>query len=310
MQRLFDRCISIPVDPALSLAKYCAVLKQTLAQAEQYKNAEDNERSALLFIRCVLVANRTLLDHPEYSLPQSEQWQQELRRISGRCLLELEKLKPLVELAISKEKLSDPRAETGRQGSAVEINPNILNVFEKISRQYTSKRIECIGLLCGRLDDISKNVQILRVTALVVPNQHGTDSNCEMLSESTVHSLQEAKGLFTLGWLVTHLGNPQYPTSKELRYHAGFQAMLPECILGIVTPHLDPQYSFFALTDPGGLDFVLRHPERVRDEGLLNVPDGFKGAGKPLYTKANHVQLQAVTSDNAHNFKVYDLRAK
>mmetsp|Transcript_3775 Transcript_3775/g.11249 ORF Transcript_3775/g.11249 Transcript_3775/m.11249 type:complete len:311 (+) Transcript_3775:49-981(+) len=310
MQLLFDRCPVIPVDLSLSLARYCATLKQSLAQAEQYQRAGDNERAALLFIRCVQVANRTLPGHPEYSLRQSEQWQKELRRISGRCLLELERLKPLIDVAAKKDakQQGEFRFDTG-QSSTVEMDQGILHVFEKIAHEYTCNRIECIGLLCGRLEDISKNVQVLKVAALVIPSQHGTDSNCEMLNESTVHSLQEAKGLFTLGWLVTHPGNPQAPTPVELRYHAGFQAMLPECVLGIVTPHLEPRHCFYSLTDPGGLGFVLRHSQRVRDEGLLSVPDGFKGAGNPIYTDAKHVRLEA-SPRGATNFKIYDLRVK
>lgn len=105
MQKIFDQCPIMPLDASLSLARYCCALKQTLAQAEQFSLAGDLDRSILLLVRCVQMANRTLPAHPEYSLPQSEPWVRELRQISGRCLHNLETLKPRIAETAEKVRL-------------------------------------------------------------------------------------------------------------------------------------------------------------------------------------------------------------
>lgn len=117
---------------------------------------------------------------------------------------------------------------------------------------------------------------------------------------------QEAKGLFTIGWIVTHPNGSSEPTPVELRHHAGFQAMLPECVVGVMATKSRQDHNFarfYALSDPGGLGYVLRHSDRVRVGAATEVPSGFRGAGKPLFEVAEHVQCVPESNDK-HKFKV------
>ncbi|KAJ8905361.1 hypothetical protein NDN08_001868 [Rhodosorus marinus] len=305
MQRLFDRCPTIPVDSSLSLARYCMTLKQTLLQAEQYMSAGDAERSALLHIRCVQVANRTLPAHPEYSLPQNEQWLKELRRITGKCLISLEHLKGQIEVSPKIDSMDVSVAKQSRvsQNRPLEIEEGVLQVLERMSSETTQSGAQSIGLLAGKLEEIGQDASKLRVAALVVPHQRGSKDNCEMLDEMNILGLQEAKGLFVLGWLVVNVDGSKEPSPTELRSHAGFQAMMPECVVGIVDPNEPTQCKFFGLTELG-LSFILRYSDRIGETNMSShIPDGYPGAGSPLYKEAQHVQkIQA--RETTPSFKV------
>mmetsp|Transcript_45260 Transcript_45260/g.175761 ORF Transcript_45260/g.175761 Transcript_45260/m.175761 type:complete len:180 (-) Transcript_45260:1589-2128(-) len=178
-----------------------------------------------------------------------------------------------------------------------------------MSSETTQSGAQSIGLLAGKLEDIGQDASKLRVAALVVPHQRGSKDNCEMLDEMNILGLQEAKGLFVLGWLVVNVDGSKEPSPTELRSHAGFQTMMPECVVGILDPKEPTKCKFFGLTELG-LNFVLRYSDRIGETNMSShVPDGYPGAGSPLYQEAQHVQV-IQTRETKPSFKIYDLRVK
>ncbi|KAK7446760.1 hypothetical protein VKT23_014456 [Stygiomarasmius scandens] len=152
--------------------------------------------------------------------------------------------------------------------------------FLTIAKVNTSRNRETCGLLLGRAEG-RKYV----VTTLLIPKQHSTSDTCAMDEEELVLQFTEERGLITLGWIHTHPTQSCFMSSVDLHTHSGFQCMLPESFAVVCAPQSNPNVGIFRLTDPPGLQTILRCNAK---EAFHPHPD------LPIYTDADkgHVQMR------------------
>ncbi|KAJ7107551.1 hypothetical protein C8R44DRAFT_637374 [Mycena epipterygia] len=153
--------------------------------------------------------------------------------------------------------------------------------FLAIASANTAVNRETCGLLLGRLSD-SRYV----VETLLIPKQHGTSDTCTMDEEERVLGFTEERGLVMVGWIQTHPSQACFMSSADLHTHASFQRMLPESFAVVCAPNSDPKFGIFRLTDPPGLQTVLKC---TATRAFHPHPD------IPIYTDADqrrgHVQI-------------------
>ncbi|KAJ7693175.1 hypothetical protein B0H17DRAFT_933230, partial [Mycena rosella] len=165
--------------------------------------------------------------------------------------------------------------------------------FLAIAAANSARNLETCGLLLGR--------EVVRgagagagapgaksryvVETLLVPKQHATSDTCTMDEEEGVLGFTEARGLITLGWIHTHPSQSCFMSSVDLHTHASFQRMLPESFAVVCAPKSDPNFGIFRLTDPPGLQTVLKCTAK---QAFHPHPD------VPIYTDADrgHVQMR------------------
>ncbi|PSS34205.1 hypothetical protein PHLCEN_2v1755, partial [Hermanssonia centrifuga] len=136
---------------------------------------------------------------------------------------------------------------------SVKLPRECLPRFLSIARVNTLQNRETCGLLLGK-DKGSKFV----VTTLLIPKQHSTSDTCTMDEEELVLQFTEERHLITLGWIHTHPTQSCFMSSVDLHTHSGFQRMLPESFAVVCAPHSTPTFGIFRLTDPDGLQTVLK----------------------------------------------------
>ncbi|KAJ6618026.1 hypothetical protein B0H10DRAFT_1690108, partial [Mycena sp. CBHHK59/15] len=153
--------------------------------------------------------------------------------------------------------------------------------FLAIASANTARNLETCGLLLGREVVRARYV----VSTLLVPKQHATSDTCTMDEEEGVLGFTEARGLITLGWIHTHPSQSCFMSSVDLHTHASFQRMLPESFAVVCAPKSDPNFGIFRLTDPPGLQTVLKCTAK---QAFHPHPD------VPIYTDADkgHVQMR------------------
>ncbi|KAK7446748.1 hypothetical protein VKT23_014444 [Stygiomarasmius scandens] len=152
--------------------------------------------------------------------------------------------------------------------------------FLTIAKVNMSRNRETCGLLLGRAEG-RKYV----VTTLLILKQHSTSDTCAMDEEELVLQFTEERGLITLGWIHTHPTQSCFMSSVDLHTHSGFQCMLPESFAVVCAPQSNPNVGIFRLTDPPGLQTILRCNAK---EAFHPHPD------LPIYTDADkgHVQMR------------------
>ncbi|KAK7045217.1 MPN domain-containing protein [Favolaschia claudopus] len=123
------------------------------------------------------------------------------------------------------------------------------------------------------------------VETLLIPKQHATSDTCTMDEEEGVLEFTERRGLITLGWIHTHPSQSCFMSSVDLHTHASFQCMLPESFAVVCAPKSEPSFGIFRLTDPPGLEIVLKCTAK---QAFHPHPD------RPIYTDADkgHVQMR------------------
>lgn len=163
-----------------------------------------------------------------------------------------------------------PRAPPPAALRTLELPTTLADVFLRLAEPATRASKETCGLLLGRGD-----AHTLRVTHLVLPPQHGTDSSCVAEGEEQVLAFQLAEDLYTLGWIHTHPSQSCFLSSLDLHTHASYQALLPEAVAVVCAPQHTPSIGVFRLTDPPGLTYVLQcddpapfHPHGPDDAAL------------------------------------------
>ncbi|GAA5946778.1 hypothetical protein JCM3765_002013 [Sporobolomyces pararoseus] len=162
-----------------------------------------------------------------------------------------------------------------------------------IARANTEKNIETCGLLLGHL---SHNE--FTITTLLLPKQDGTPDTCVTTHEEEQFEFQDSRGLMTLGWIHTHPTQSTFLSSVDLHTHASYQIMLQEAIAIVCAPRHEPNFGIFRLTDPPGLETIVR----CNDKSLFHIhPD------LPLYTDVDadwgHCRLRD------YDFEAHDLRS-
>ncbi|KAJ7022297.1 hypothetical protein C8F04DRAFT_1138357 [Mycena alexandri] len=163
--------------------------------------------------------------------------------------------------------------------------------FLGIASANTAKNLETCGLLLGR--EIVKTVSPdgtsgrsrYVVETLLIPKQHATSDTCTMDEEEGVLGFTEERGLITIGWIHTHPSQSCFMSSVDLHTHASFQRMLPESFAVVCAPKSEPSFGIFRLTDPPGLQTVLKCTAK---QAFHPHPD------VPIYTDADkgHVQMR------------------
>ncbi|KAJ7359495.1 hypothetical protein DFH08DRAFT_686188 [Mycena albidolilacea] len=160
--------------------------------------------------------------------------------------------------------------------------------FLAIASGNTAKNLETCGLLLGRevVRGATENARTRYVVeTLLIPKQHATSDTCTMDEEEGVLGFTEERGLITLGWIHTHPSQSCFMSSVDLHTHASFQCMLPESFAVVCAPKSDPNFGIFRLTDPPGLQTVLKCTAK---QAFHPHPD------VPIYTDADkgHVQMR------------------
>ncbi|KAJ6475369.1 hypothetical protein C8R47DRAFT_1324009 [Mycena vitilis] len=168
--------------------------------------------------------------------------------------------------------------------------------FLSIASGNTARNLETCGLLLGRevgrgssdsasFATTASGKTRYVVSTLLIPKQHATSDTCTMDEEEGVLGFTEERGLITLGWIHTHPSQSCFMSSVDLHTHASFQCMLPESFAVVCAPKSDPSFGIFRLTDPPGLQTVLKCTER---QAFHPHPD------VPIYTDADkgHVQMR------------------
>ncbi|KAJ6540982.1 Mov34-domain-containing protein [Mycena vulgaris] len=167
--------------------------------------------------------------------------------------------------------------------------------FLAIASGNTARNLETCGLLLGR--EVSKGESGASgsgsgsggktryvVSTLLIPKQHATSDTCTMDEEEDVLGFTEERGLITLGWIHTHPSQSCFMSSVDLHTHASFQCMLPESFAVVCAPKSDPSFGIFRLTDPPGLQTVLKCTAK---QAFHPYPD------VPIYTiHKGHVQMR------------------
>ncbi|KAJ6467785.1 hypothetical protein C8R45DRAFT_1019090 [Mycena sanguinolenta] len=171
-----------------------------------------------------------------------------------------------------------------------------LSRFLAIASVNTARNLETCGLLLGRevvigggrgsIDGTSSSPRTRYVVeTLLIPKQHATSDTCTMDEEEGVLGFTEERGLITLGWIHTHPSQSCFMSSVDLHTHASFQCMLPESFAVVCAPKSNPSFGIFRLTDPPGLQTVLKCTAK---QAFHPHPD------VPIYTDADkgHVQMR------------------
>ncbi|KAG6380430.1 hypothetical protein JVT61DRAFT_8564 [Boletus reticuloceps] len=151
---------------------------------------------------------------------------------------------------IIRERASEDRVP---ELKTVSLPRDCLPRFLSIAALNTSRNRETCGLLLGR-DQKGKYV----VTTLLIPRQHSTSDTCTMDEEELVMQFTEERSLITLGWIHTHPSQSCFMSSVDLHTHSGFQRMLPESFAVVCAPKSTPNFGIFRLTDPPGLQTILK----------------------------------------------------
>ncbi|KAJ7749379.1 hypothetical protein B0H16DRAFT_1318960 [Mycena metata] len=156
--------------------------------------------------------------------------------------------------------------------------------FLGIASANTAKNLETCGLLLGR-EIVKTGASRYVVETLLIPKQHATSDTCTMDEEEGVLGFTEERGLITIGWIHTHPSQSCFMSSVDLHTHASFQRMLPESFAVVCAPKSEPSFGIFRLTDPPGLQTVLKCTAK---QAFHPHPD------VPIYTDADkgHVQMR------------------
>ncbi|TDL27903.1 Mov34-domain-containing protein [Rickenella mellea] len=172
----------------------------------------------------------------------------------------------------------------------VKLPRDTLSRFIAIANVNTARNRETCGLLLGK----AKGDKYI-VTTLLIPKQHSTSDTCTMDEEELVLEFTEQRSLITLGWIHTHPTQSCFMSSVDLHTHSGFQRMLPESFAVVCAPQSTPNFGIFRLTDPPGLQTILKCNAK---EAFHPHPD------LPIYTDADkgHVQMKDAT------LEIVDLR--
>ncbi len=246
---------------------------------------------------------------------QQKMWEEENAQRNGECVV-LGRLKHSTrrqDVACSHTTTHEitARTEGGAPLRTMRVPANIIDSFVALAYDNTSKNIETCGLLMGRLQPSSRSTRdsadsrgTFVVSHLVIPSQVGKADSCTTEYEEDVFLFQESKQLQTLGWIHTHPAWNSFLSSADLHCHASYQATLPEAIAIVCSPHHEPSFGLFRLTDPPGLPTIQKckvpgmfHPHVNPDDGR-DLP--------ALYTDAwSHAIL-----DPACQLELVDLRRR
>jgi len=145
------------------------------------------------------------------------------------------------------------RLESGAPLRTVFLPLGLRERFLDMASPNTRANLETCGVLCGTL--ISNGLFISR---LVIPEQESTANTCETINDSSLFDYCDSEDLMVFGWIHTHPTQTCFMSSRDLHTHSGYQVMIPESIAIVCAPSSFPSWGVFRLTDPPGLQSVLK----------------------------------------------------
>ncbi|KAM0753063.1 Mov34-domain-containing protein [Meredithblackwellia eburnea MCA 4105] len=190
--------------------------------------------------------------------------------------------KGLDSLSVMSETLEEEEVLQTTEGGLplrnVVLPGKLMGRFVELASENTERGIETCGLLMGTL---SHNT--FTITNLLIPKQEGTPDTCTTTHEEEQFAYQDELDLMTLGWIHTHPTQSCFMSSLDLHTHASYQVMLAEAIAIVCAPKHDPSYGIFRLTDPPGLETIVK----CSRPGMFHPhPD------LPIYTDTDHGHVQ------------------
>ncbi|GJN93602.1 hypothetical protein Rhopal_006659-T1 [Rhodotorula paludigena] len=148
--------------------------------------------------------------------------------------------------------------ESGAPLRPVILPSRLVSYFiDTIAAHNTAQGIETCGLLLGRLSRGE-----FTISHLLVPKQEGAPDTCVTTHEEEQFAFQDEHRLMTLGWIHTHPTQSIFLSSLDLHTHASYQLMLAEAIAVVCSPHQEPNYGVFRMTDPPGVETVVQCREK------------------------------------------------
>ena len=189
--------------------------------------------------------------------------------------------------------------ESGAPLRTILLPPDLRTHFLNLAHANTARNLETCGILCGTVVS-----NALCISHLVLPAQHATSDTCDTTEagDNALFDYCDAHALLVCGWIHTHPSQSCFLSSRDLHTSSGYQVMLPEAIAIVCAPRHTPDWGVFRLTDPPGLQHVLKcerkglfHPHD--EERLYTDADG--GVGKGHVVEAKGLE-----------FRVVDLRGK
>jgi STAM-binding protein len=145
--------------------------------------------------------------------------------------------------------------------------------------------VETCGILAGVLGDGAAG-GTFTITTLILPHQTGTSDTVTTLAEEDVFAVQDARGLYPLGWVHTHPSQACFLSSVDVHTQCGYQTMLDEALAVVCAPRdAGRRCGVFRLSTPGGLKLVQRCDAR----GFHPHPP--TATGQALYELCGHVYL-------------------
>ncbi|GAB7361228.1 hypothetical protein MBLNU230_g1290t1 [Neophaeotheca triangularis] len=187
-------------------------------------------------------------------------------------------------------------AESGTPLRPLYLPPELRRKFLNLAHDNTSRNLETCGILCGSLVSSA-----LFITHLILPDQNSTSDTCDTTEggDNALFDYCDKNNLIVCGWIHTHPTQTCFLSSRDLHTSSGYQIMLPEAIAVVCAPRSNPDWGCFRLTDPPGLQTVLKCEKR----GLFHPHDDVAGG---LYTDA--LLPGHVVEGPGLNFDVVDMR--
>ncbi|PXF40347.1 AMSH-like ubiquitin thioesterase 1 [Gracilariopsis chorda] len=243
LEDLFDRSPVLPPDPNISLARYLHTIRQNYQAAITQPDAQ---RSALLHIRLLQLICKTLPTHPEYSLPENKPLLKELRSIAHKSFEALEVFDEPVH---------------HREPSRVDMSASLLDLFERIASDSTTRGHSTIGLLGGRM------LPQPHVAALVMPSQTCGTICSSLRYENDVSQLMEVKDLLCFGLIHISPTQPEMGLPVELEsYLSHYSNSVPEAFAIVIVPASEKRVRFYSCGNDGKVG--VAHHVDVRNDGV------------------------------------------
>lgn len=194
---------------------------------------------------------------------------------------------------------SHASTESGAPLRTIMLPPDLRTSFLNLAHANTARNLETCGILCGTVVS-----NALFISHLIIPDQHSTSDTCDTTEggDNALFDYCDAHSLLVCGWIHTHPTQSCFLSSRDLHTSSGYQVMLPEAIAIVCAPRHNPDWGIFRLTDPPGLQHVLKCDK----QGLFHLHDEVR-----LYTDADGGRGKGhVVVAKGLEFSVVDLRGK
>lgn len=297
LQSLFDRSPVLPVDAAISLARYLHTARQTQLQAVGTEQKGDIARAALLHIRVLQLTCKTLPSHPDYALSENESVLRELRAVANVSFRDIERL-------AARLKASSRQSRTPARGvrRALVVSGSLIELFHRMSANAASAGEAMLGLLAKRSGTPS-SADVDEVTSLIVPSQtHGQVWSFVRYDQDVAHLL-EIKDLSLVGLIamLPRARRATLPLQATIPL-AAIQSHYANAAAIIIAPRDQSNRNSIETLSDDAVSYVTNVDSDIPDD---IIPKGFEGEGDPVVVPARHVECR---DDGTPLFKLYDLR--